>query len=496
MGTQAKLESALKLLHRNKFVDATKSYKKIIKKKPHSFDAHRHLAYCYYRQNKIKDSEKEFLLALELQDNHAETRNNLGYLYLLESEEFEKAKCEFEKVIKLYPNEAEYHHNLGNSLRQLHQYEKANSAYSKAINLNQKESKYYDSLGYSLSQLGLFNESLDAYKKAHNLNKKLSSVYVHLFDLLMLMQIPDDATNIASNCIAENIVSGSEQNELLIGMAQNDWLLGSQSSLELNLSKSSNILSQNTLHPGTTNLRIFHKYLSLLHDIRITNESLYVHQPDTRSILMISESHGFSPCGTSVKYKNETNKIVSFLVTGGKMWNMAQQKNNCYKQSVEQCFTQASPNSTIIMGFGEIDCRPNEGIFPHHIKHKTIIKEDIAKVVVNYIKNMLESANKFGHSLIFYGVPAPHPEMLSTLNQKQRTDYLLMVKLVNQQLIDSCKKYGCSMLDVYSLTNDGHGISNLVWHIDNIHLHPKTFATLFSKHLTSTKDKCSQESLK
>jgi tetratricopeptide (TPR) repeat protein len=480
---QSKLDKALKLIEKEKYADAVILYKKILKSDSHSFEAIKHLAYCYYKQKRIGESIHKYLLAIKCNPNDAEVRNNLGYLYLLETKEYDKAYQQFIQAVKLSPNASINHHNLGNSLRQLHQYDEANVSYRNAIRINDKNAIYHDSLGYTLSRVGLFEEAITEFQSAHNLNKQLNSVYIHLFNLLMIMQSTEEALAIATGFISGGFLTKHEELEIRIGCAKLFWLLGDYHSLNIYLQSSIEIFEQDRSLPNINNLCVFHQYLSTLLTLRLANPSIYMNEGSSKTLLMISESHGFSPSGTNIKYQGEEHGIVSFLIEGGKMWNFSQGKNNIYKESLKRFFQNVPENCTIIMGFGEIDSRVNSGFFFNQLKKGIDYNKTIPEVTRKYIKNTYDTAQQYGHTLIFYGIPAPHPDMFSTLSSSQKIDYLAMVKNINLHISNACKKYSCSFLDVYQLTAGVNGESNLEYHIDNIHLHPRTFKILFEQQL-------------
>ena len=69
---------------------------------------------------------------------------------------YEKAAESYRNAIKINPNDADYHCNLGIALKNLGRNEEAVNSYGTAIKINPNDAMYYDNLGDVFFKNSLF----------------------------------------------------------------------------------------------------------------------------------------------------------------------------------------------------------------------------------------------------------------------------------------------------------------------------------------------------
>ncbi|MDP8217831.1 MAG: tetratricopeptide repeat protein, partial [Candidatus Theseobacter exili] len=79
---------------------------------------HGNLGVAYGRRGNFQQAKQEFIKAIRIQFNYPEAHNNLGVLFLRENK-LEDAKKEFQLAIKFNPTYANAHKNLGDTLERL-----------------------------------------------------------------------------------------------------------------------------------------------------------------------------------------------------------------------------------------------------------------------------------------------------------------------------------------------------------------------------------------
>ena len=102
----------------NKFENAEKHYKQLLKIDPTHFNATYLLGTLFFQQNKLKDAKKIFESAMLINAGHAELCNNYGAT-LTQLGEYKSAINILQKAIYINPNYAEAYNNLGAALREL-----------------------------------------------------------------------------------------------------------------------------------------------------------------------------------------------------------------------------------------------------------------------------------------------------------------------------------------------------------------------------------------
>ena len=126
------------------------------------------------------------------------------------------------------------------------------------------------------------------------------------------------------------------------------------------------------------------------------------------------------------------------------------------------------PSSKVLLSFGEIDCRIDEGFLHASQKFGINIENLIEETVTNFVKWFAESNKNLNHNLNFFNVPAPiyNPKFSKNLNHKRSHT----IKIFNRRLSETVKCQGFNLIDVYSATTKNDGFSNNLYHCDEYHL--------------------------
>ena len=154
----------------------------------------------------------------------------------------------------------------------------------------------------------------------------------------------------------------------------------------------------------------------------------------------------------------------------------------CFKNSIK---TDLSEYEFILLSFGEIDCRQDEGILKHCLKNNSSIKAISQSTARDYIDWVASELLDHKNKAIILGTPAPpriqnHQDInLHEINFLR----LSVIQSFNRALSAKCSEAGIKFADVLKLTSDNHGFNNGHWMIDNIHLKPKAIKEIFSHYL-------------
>ena len=173
-------------------------------------------------------------------------------------------------------------------------------------------------------------------------------------------------------------------------------------------------------------------------------------------------------------------RINQFLV-GGKAWHFANNKNNQWKESLNQQIKNHTYSDKVFISFGEIDCRKDEGILPYSIHNKKNISKVCEKTILNYLDYMEEVLSRNYSERYYFGIPAPHREKtkLDELDKKR----IRLIKSYNSFLKQSVISRGSFFVDVYALTSTEKGENNNVHMCDQVHLSPECLSILFGNFL-------------
>ncbi|MGX5203292.1 tetratricopeptide repeat protein [Aliikangiella sp. IMCC44632] len=475
MGTQQKLDKATVLYGKGNFLEAATICRKILDKKPKLFDAKQLLAMSVHAQGHAKEAQELFSQALTLNNNHAATHNNLGNVYV-ELKNITMAIKAYQRSLSINPKQADALNNLANCLQLQNQFQKAKEAYLKAIAIDPNKPEYHDNLGVVETRQGNFDEAAKCFLKALEINPKMGKVYIHFFDLLMFMHAYTDALELSNIAMNSQCLHDPEICELLIGQAKIHWMQNNMTQLKQCLDLSHSIRFNYTNYPNLNNLIVYHQFLELLHSSHSQSPNFFTNEA-MPEIYFMSESHCFSSSNLILENAAGRKKISPIFITGCKIFHLVQETANQYQKSFVLGINQLPKAATVILGFGEIDCRYDEGIFPHCEKNNIAVTDNIDELLTAYIDLMTSQANANQLSLIIYGVPMPHRKVIEKIPELKREPYINMISYFNQKLMKLCKIHSHKFLDIYALTKADQ---NNHWHMDEIHVKPEAILNLLS----------------
>lgn len=225
------------------------------------------------------------------------------------------------------------------------------------------------------------------------------------------------------------------------------------------------------------NEEIFFNYVFKLCLHWQSNKNLYATDGNEWTLYVIGESHSMALANIVFECADKRWVARTKFVMGLKMWHLATEKNNIYKSAAFDYILGIPKRSDILICVGEIDSRPNEGIW--RLKSKDVdvnIDEIILRTVsgyLNWLKNSLELCEP--NSIIIQGVPAPGYPLIKKHDPGDVEGYLSMMHKLNNIMKHKTLEMGWSFLDVYSATVNKAGVANQQYHLDGFHLKPSFY---------------------
>ena len=110
-----------------------------------------------------------FQKALRIIPDFAGAHYNLGTA-LLQKDNVDEAIAHFQMVLQIKPDFAEAHYNLGNALLKMGKVDEAISHFQKALQIIPDYAKAHNNLGNALLQKGKVDEAISHYQKALQIN--------------------------------------------------------------------------------------------------------------------------------------------------------------------------------------------------------------------------------------------------------------------------------------------------------------------------------------
>jgi hypothetical protein len=222
--------------------------------------------------------------------------------------------------------------------------------------------------------------------------------------------------------------------------------------------------------------QIFYKYILSLCIHWESNQHLYKIKEHSHTLTVIGESHSLSPHLATFKLGDAIYRAQSAFVMGCKMFHLGAKNTTIYQAEVSDHLKAISPSSAVMFTIGEIDCRPDEGIWQVAKKKGSNVLNLVRETVDNYLDFISSQTSKHEFSkIIIQGVPAPAYSLTEKQDPRDAAGFLQMIRAVNERLKEGAEGYGWKFLDVYRATANPFGTSNKKWHLDGWHLKPSFY---------------------
>ena len=122
------------------------------------------LATKNHASNNIEVAQKLYKEVLKINPNYAPAHNNLGVVFKTLGETHKAKDC-YEKSIEIDPSYADAYCNLGMIFKELEENQKAIDYYEKAIEINPKHLNAHNNLGGVYNKLGDYKRAIETYEK-------------------------------------------------------------------------------------------------------------------------------------------------------------------------------------------------------------------------------------------------------------------------------------------------------------------------------------------
>ena len=162
---RAKLNEAIRLHQGGQLKEAAAAYGFVLQMQPRQFDALHLLGIVCIQQNNPQRAIELLRKALKVNPESAHAHSNLGNA-LLSAKQADAAVASFDRAIAIAPDFAEAHVNRGDALRRLGKLESAVASFRRAIAIKPDLMEAYANLGKALEELGQPDDAVAVFDQA------------------------------------------------------------------------------------------------------------------------------------------------------------------------------------------------------------------------------------------------------------------------------------------------------------------------------------------
>lgn len=477
-----KLQQALQHHQSGRFGQAEPLYREILKKLPDYFDALYLFGALLSQTGRHEEAVVLFSRAVQLQNDHDEAHYNLGSEWQ-DLGKLDKAAAAYRRAIAINPGFARAHACLGAVLKDQSKLPEAVACYERALAIDPAQAAWRFNYRDILQTQGRIDESIAAGLDAIATDPGFPDTYYELARTLHNQQLHAEAGVVIEAGLRQAGANAKHRDRLLVLRAILAWLHGDLNQCQAGLQQAAAILENSSGGKLDTALRAYSVYLSSLLKYRRSHAELYA-APAPDLLHVIGDSHSLAPADTTVELDGGCYRVKPHLVLGCKAWHLAKAGMNEFKSGFAAALDMLPDGAKLIVAVGEIDCRPDEGIFPNHKKHGGNLESSIADMVGGFVRNVVEAARAKNIDPVFYGVAAPQTD-LSHLTEDDRRIFLRIIRLFNQALQSAVLHEGARLVDVYAATATDAGVSSMRYQLDDFHLTPDFLGIALKQHLVS-----------
>jgi lysophospholipase L1-like esterase len=177
-------------------------------------------------------------------------------------------------------------------------------------------------------------------------------------------------------------------------------------------------------------------------------------------------------------------RAQAHLIMGAKAYFFGVPAGEAWQYSLTQCLHGLKQDAPVLVTFGEIDCRPNEGIMQQCINNPAYaLEQEVETLVRGYVKCLHKAKGKRRGPIIISGVPAPAQEKSREVAHGFAPRFVEVISRFNRALATAARDYGLAFMDVYAHTDRGDGWAKPNMHLDGVHLNPNVVIAALEKVL-------------
>ena len=211
-----------------------------------------------------------------------------------------------------------------------------------------------------LIERGQKKEAMVSYNKALAINPEFTEAQFNLANVFRDLGKQDEAVASYHKILAINLDFAEAQ----VSLAIYSWVHAKQDDRVNTLSH----INPKTFLRSSKTLPSYYVLLKKLTEYRADHPQKYELSKNIPTLFALGESHCLPPAHTSVSLNGTQYRVEPRIIIGCRAWHLENTHTNIYKIQFERISNSLASGEMVVVMFGEIDCRPNEGILMHHKK--------------------------------------------------------------------------------------------------------------------------------
>ena len=453
--------------HRNEIGEAARNYHKVITLQPNHTGALMNLGALQYRQGDLSGAALNFGLVIKYKPDAEEAYTNLGAIFK-EMDETEKAINSFNTALKINPSHVSTLYNLSVTLQEKGELNQSLDYIKKANKIQPNDPQILNSFSSIEQKFGNLDNAIKQYQKAISINPDYIKPILNLHSLaVQLSNVSKEVFGLELNKTYEEGGILSTHPKFLIQEAIRLYIEKDFDGLDIVL-KLFETSDCGEFVKLSTDERLFCSAFNLFLNRLIESNRPLTSDEGYKTIFHIGESHCLSYAHQLIEMDGDSYTITPLITFGAKAFHFTKPDKNVFKSITESNFRSLKKKSTVLLSFGEIDCRANEGFIAAARKIDKPLTEIISDTVMGYVEWFSALNKGYDHKLYFLNIPAPVFNESYSIELNQQISNV--IRRFNNYLAKALMKSNNFLIDIYKETSEDTGFSNSKYHIDSVHL--------------------------
>jgi len=453
----------------------------------------------HYRNAQFKQAKRLCNEVLQFEPENLLALKQLGIISHRLNELDDAFEC-FSKVTELDPEDATAFYNLGHTCIKLNNLDLAFAAFSKTVELNPSHARAFNNLGVILERRGDFEQAVEYFFDAGELDREHALSRMHLVATLFSLHRLEECRQVIDQSLKVSSLTPDQRGNLLVDRALIAWLQADIDTCQRVLRLCKHVLN----HMQSPEIYA-QPYINLIIDLleyRLKNAAQYESRFD-RDIYYLGDQQSLIVSDYVLNFNDLKYRVRSLLVADARISDFVDNqamnvesnnggiaqgvmldamKGHRVSVSFAAAIEEIPKNSSVLLGFGELDCRVSHGIYAYTRKNKVDVDEYLQSLATAYIQHVHKLCDAKKLKIIVVGIPAYNSD-IQDLSPKEQQKLLYITEALNEFVAEAALAKSYRYLDVYTATVGENGQSNKLFHLTENYLVPNALQMVFDQYL-------------
>lgn len=219
---------------------------------------------------------------------------------------------------------------------------------------------------------------------------------------------------------------------------------------------------------------------------RLKNPNLYLANENSDVLHVIGDSHSLCMSDLTLKWKDRPVIIKAWPIRGVKMFHLGSGTPPKYRQFMDWRLRTITKGSEILFSIGEIDSRPNEGIFAQaykagmaNLKGFESITQATVREFIRFLRDELAEVGHLSKNITLIGLPPIGYDIKKGLPSGASVNqFKLFNARVNEVMREHALAAGWSYIDLQAGASALNAAASQNSRIDDFHMHPEFYRNI------------------